>query len=424
MTNLHELTRLAKPGQATEVPPARIRNGGFWPNEPAWLLGLRRLLGVACMVVAIPCCKSGPQDPQTGSETNFLEHCDSTCSGGLTCLCGVCTKACTGVNDCDGFGASVQCVSVVSQTDSGTTGSCQQGATCDKTCVHASDCADIGAGYQCETGFCRKGDVLCPASALPPGDTNREILVNDTSRTYQLHVPPSYTGNALVPLVLDFHPMGLGLDWEQANSGYKSLSDQENFIVVWPQGLEDSWNIGPCCTTSKAVDDYGFARAIVRQLSTEACIDPRRVYAVGISMGGGMAYYLACKEAEVFAAVAPSSMDLFVDSEVTCQPSRAISEISFRGTADTVVPYAGGISSPPGQPEVTNDLLGAEGTFQKWAAIDQCTGSPTVEDANGCSTYSTCQDGTEVTLCTTQGGTQVIGDASIGWDTLKRHPMP
>ncbi len=243
-------------------------------------------------------------------------------------------------------------------------GSCQQGATCDKACISASDCTELSPGYQCETGYCRKGNVICPAEALPAGDQNREIIVSDTTRAYTVHVPAGYLGNNPVPLVLDFHPIGLGPDWEQANSGYSALSDQEGFIVVWPQGLENSWNIGPCCTSSP-VDDFGFARAIVRQLSIEACIDPRRVYAVGFSMGGAMAYYLACKEAEVFAAIAPSSMDLFADSELTCQPSRAVTEISFRGTADTVVPYAGGTSSPPGHPEFVNELLGAVGTFQK-----------------------------------------------------------
>jgi len=385
---------------------------------------LRRLLAVVCVAVTIPCCKSNPQDPQTGSETNFLAHCESICEKGLTCLCGVCTKACTGDNECSPFGSSVQCSSVVAQPDSGTAGSCKQGATCDKACISASDCAELGVGYQCETGFCRKGDMICPATALPPGDVSRDILVNDTSRAYLLHVPSSYTGNTPVPLIIDFHPLNQDAQLERAISGFLALSDQEGFIVAWPQGIEITWNVGPCCTSSRAVDDFGFVRALVRQLSTEACVDPKRVYAVGYSMGGSMAYYLACKEAEVFAAVAVSSMDLFADSEIACQPSRAISEISFRGTADTIVQYAGGPGSPPGHPEFTNYLLGAVGTFQKWASIDQCTGSPTAEDANGCSTYSTCQDGAEVTLCTIQGGGQVIGDPSIAWSTLKKHSMP
>ena len=384
---------------------------------------LQRIFAVIVLLVTNPSCKSNDPEPRTGSETNFLEHCESQCGDGLTCLCGVCTRACTGTNECSELAQVSQCVSVLENPDSGTNSSCQQGATCDVSCIRTADCTALGSGYQCETGYCRKGNVTCPAEALPAGDQNREIIVSETTRAYTIHVPAGYSGSTPVPLVLDFHPLGLGTDWEQANSGYKALSDQEGFIVVWPQGLENSWDIGPCCTSSP-IDDFGFARAIVRQLSIEACIDPRRVYAAGVSMGGAMAYYLACNEAEVFAAIAPSSMDLFADSELTCQPSRAVTEISFRGTADTVVPYAGGPSSPPGEPDVTNDLLGAAGTFQKWASLDECTGSPSAEDANGCSTYSTCQDGAQVTLCTTQGGGQVIGDATLGWDVLKKHPMP
>jgi polyhydroxybutyrate depolymerase len=216
--------------------------------------------------------------------------------------------------------------------------------------------------------------------------------------------------------------MGIGLEWERANSGYAKLSDEAGFITVWPHGLETSWNFGPCCTTSSTIDDFAFARAIVRQLSIEACIDPQRIHAVGFSLGGAMAYYLGCKQAEVFAGVAASSMDLAVDSEVACQPTRPVTIISFRGSADTTVPYAGGSTNPPGHPEMAFDVLGAVGTFEQWARLDQCSGSPSPEDANGCSTYSTCQSGSAVTLCTTQGGSQVVGDAAMAWATLNAHP--
>jgi polyhydroxybutyrate depolymerase len=325
------------------------------------------------------------------------------------------------------FAAAAQCLPVLERPDSGTDVSCQRGATCDLPCIKAADCSVLGSGYACAAGFCRKGNVMCPAVALSPGDENREIIVGDTTRAYTLHVPAGYSGDTPVALVLDFHTMSWSAQQEETNSGFKELSDQEGFLVVWPQGLENTWNVGPCCTSSRTVDDFGFARAIVRQLSIDACIDARRVYAVGYSMGGAMAYYLACQEAEVFAAVAASSMDLFVDSGLACQPSRAITEISFRAMGDTVVPYAGGTSSPPGHAEFVNELLGAVGTFQKWAALDQCTGSPSVEDVNGCSTYSTCQNGTQVTLCTAQGGAgpvQIIGDATQAWNVLKVHPMP
>ena len=101
------------------------------------------------------------------------------------------------------------------------------------------------------------------------------------------------------------------------------------------------------------------------QVSTMACIDPKRVYAVGFSMGGGMAHYLACHAADVFAAVAPSAFDLLQENVGDCRPARPITVISFRGSADNLVPYDGGPSAVvPGMP-VT--FLGAQATFQKWA---------------------------------------------------------
>ena len=111
-----------------------------------------------------------------------------------------------------------------------------------------------------------------------------------------------------VPLVLDWHGLGSSGAGQEAISGYKALSDQEGFIIAWPDGIDQAWNIGPCCTTSRSVDDLGFARAIVDDVKKRVCIDPKRVYADGYSMGGGMSHYLACNAADIFAAVAPSAL--------------------------------------------------------------------------------------------------------------------
>ncbi len=156
----------------------------------------------------------------------------------------------------------------------------------------------------------------------------------------------------------------------------------------------------------------------VKQL---ACIDPKRVYATGFSMGGGMSHYTACHLADIFAAVAPAAFDLLKENEGACKPVRPISVISFRGTSDPIVSYNGGLSSVvQGMPI---NFLGAEGTHKKWADINKCTGSPAT-DKNGCSTYSNCADGVKVTLCTKQGGGHDYGDANVGWPFLKEFTLP
>jgi len=193
--------------------------------------------------------------------------------------------------------------------------------------------------------------------------------------------------------------------------------------VVFPNGIDNAWNVGPCCTTSRTVDDVGFARAMVERIKSQACIDPKRIYSVGFSMGGGMSHHLACNAADVFAAVAPAAFDLLTENEQPCHPARPITEIAFRGTADPIVPYAGGASNPPNGLPVTIHFLGADGTFQKWAMLDGCTGSP-ADSGNGCRTYSQCRAGVEVTLCTKQGGGHETGNAELAWQTLKRHSLP
>jgi polyhydroxybutyrate depolymerase len=134
-----------------------------------------------------------------------------------------------------------------------------------------------------------------------------------------------------------------------------------------------------------------------------------------------MVYDLACKAADVFAAVSPAAFDLLQETVGDCKPSRPITEISFRGTASTRVLYAGGASAlVPGMP-IT--FLGAEGTFQRWAQIDGCTGAASTEDSNGCASYSGCMDGVDVILCTKQGGREEAGDATVAWPVLKRHSL-
>jgi polyhydroxybutyrate depolymerase len=263
----------------------------------------------------------------------------------------------------------------------------------------------------------------CPQPVLLPNDSTETLVVGGVSRRFVLHVPPSYDGTKPVPLIVDFHGMGESGQSELESSPYPAVTDQEGVIMAFPDGLRGplgtAWNLGPCCVSD--VDDLGFTRALVAQVQTKACIDAKRIYAVGVLTGGGMVQDLACDAADLFAAVSPAAFDLLQEDVDACRPARPISEIAFRGTADPRVPYTGGPSSlVPGMP-IT--FLGARATFAKWGELDGCQGSPSVEDANGCSAYSGCDGGVEVMLCTKQGGRDDPGDARIAWPVLKRHTL-
>lgn len=257
----------------------------------------------------------------------------------------------------------------------------------------------------------------CESSTAMAGDKNVTVDVDGVSRSFILHVPTSYDGQRPVPFIIDLHPLGGSGSQEQGSSGYQRIADAEGLVIAFPNGLDNAWNVGPCCTNSRDVDDVGFAKAIVQAVGEQACIDLKRVYAAGFSMGGGMSHYLACQATDTFAAVAPAAFDLLVPEEQTCEPSRPISVLTFRGTQDTTSPFNGG----PG-PSGRATFEGAYGSFERWREMNGCNDANTVD--GDCTTYDQCDDGVEVALCVAEGGGHATGNANVGWAFLKRFSLP
>src|SRR6185295_18438136 len=181
--------------------------------------------------------------------------------------------------------------------------------------------------YSCGTnGASDVGGNTCAV-----GERSVTLQHGGVARDYIIHVPASYDGETPVPLVIDIHGLTSNASQQEAFSGWKAKSDREGFVVIWPNGLNNSWNGGSlCCGASlmNQVDDVGFLRVVVARTHADGCIDPKRVYATGLSNGGAMSHLLACRAADVFAATAPVSMG---NSTIPCTPSRPISVIMFRG---------------------------------------------------------------------------------------------
>ncbi len=255
--------------------------------------------------------------------------------------------------------------------------------------------------------------------ALRPGDITMMLDHGGVARSYILHVPPGYDGQIAVPLVLDIHGLTSSGGAQELISGWRQKADAEGFIVAYPNGLNASWNAGSlCCGQSQmtGVDDEGFLRALVAKTKQDARIDGKRVYVTGLSNGGAMAHYLACRAADLFAASAPVSMG---NGTTPCQPARPLSVIMFRGTSDPLVPYNGGT------------FPSAQADFDQWSQLDQCDGAPQTTHAI-CNTRSHCGGDAEVTLCTINAGhvlylqaaTQGAPVPDVAWEAFQRHALP
>lgn len=260
--------------------------------------------------------------------------------------------------------------------------------------------------------------MTCPATSPAAGNSNRTLQVGGKSRGYVLHVPAAYTGKTPAPLIVDFHGHGgTGLS-QSKDSPYPKVVDAEGVLMAFPTAIGD-WNMGPCCADD--VDDVAFAKALVAEVSSLSCVDPKRIYATGFSMGGGMSHRLACLASDVFAAVGPAAFDLLEEHLATCKPSRPITVAAFRGTEDNLALYNGGLSN------LVRPIhfLGAISSMKKWAELDGCTGQA-ADLGNNCQGFSAaqCSSGVESVVCVKNGGGHEQGNASLIWPILKRHQLP
>ena len=250
----------------------------------------------------------------------------------------------------------------------------------------------------------------CAASCLTPGDHDFSIQQGLYTRTFRVHVPANYTGARPVALTLDIHGHLMTSADQQTRSGQQQQSERLGFIVVWPQGIANSWNGNGCCTVAYDlnIDDVGFLRAVIAQVEQQANIDTNKVYATGWSNGGGMAERMGCEAADVIRAIASVAHPL---NRNDCTPARPISVLEWHGTADTIIPYAGGNSGGVVLPrEVLGVPLGWQGAVQSlaaWKVIEGCSDTLSATQLNGGSrdqTYTSCRDGTTVGLVSVANG--------------------
>jgi len=238
--------------------------------------------------------------------------------------------------------------------------------------------------------------------------------------------PNGYRGDKPTPLLINYHPiMGSASQWEGGSQTAKAALN-DGAIVAFMDGAQgpmgQAWNVGPCCTDA---DDVKFTRDFIKEITNKACVDPKRIYAAGFSMGGGMSNYAGCFLSDVIAAAAPSAFDLareIVDSG-KCKPSRPFPILNFRGTQDTIVMYNGGLSQVvPGKP-IT--FMGAKNNLKEWAKMNGCSGNPKQNTpGNNCEMYENCNGGVKVGLCTINGGGHSEGDGKMGWDFVKQFTLP
>jgi len=291
--------------------------------------------------------------------------------------------------------------------------------------------------------------AVLATAPLGSGDHVRTVWVGTLERSYLVHIPARYDSREPTPVVLAFHGGGANAYSMMVFSGLNKKSDEAGFIVVYPNGTGRlkqvlTFNGGNCCGYASAnkVDDVEFTRKILVDLATSANIDPKRVFATGMSNGGIMAYRLASELSDRIAAIAPVGGPMGTDS-VT--PKRPVSVIHMHGTNDESAPFRGG----KGKGLSGTDFYSVERSIQAWVRANGCGPEPgvtkvpdTAKDGTAVirTAYGSCKDGAEVVLVVIEGGghtwpgreprlralgksTKNISANDVMWEFFEKHPM-
>lgn len=236
--------------------------------------------------------------------------------------------------------------------------------------------------------------------------TSGTIVSSGETREYLLHVPNSYDPVEPAPLVISLHA---GATWpaHQMNLGHwNRLADENGFIVVYPSGTPVLFDVIRIWRTTPegVMKDVQFISALIDTLEAAYNIDPARIYANGMSLGGGLAFALSCTLSDRIAAIGLVAAARSLPSN-WCPHTRPVPMIAFHGDADRIVPYEGGALGDPFNPvkpvyPAVRDWVASQARRNRCAASPvESTIAPDVVRIE----YTDCAEGADVVLYTLLG---------------------
>jgi len=245
--------------------------------------------------------------------------------------------------------------------------------------------------------------LILSISYLIANHTNGAIQSSGETRRYLIYVPDSYDSATPTPLVITIHGFAQWPAHQMELSDWHKLADEKGFIVVFPAGtgFPMRWSAhGRAGIDENPLRDVEFIRELIDQLKQEYAIDPDRIYANGLSNGGGMSFMLSCYLSDRIAAVGSVAGAYLLPWE-KCNPERPVPMIVFHGTEDPVVPFNGGPSRSfdipfPNIPDWVVQAAAHNG-------CRRVNKLPRAGEVSG-SRYTDCYGGAEVVFYQVEGG--------------------
>lgn len=223
-----------------------------------------------------------------------------------------------------------------------------------------------------------------PGCGLAQVGTNQftpvEITIQNQARKYHLRVPANYDPERAYPLIFLYH--GYGGNGLSGGLGIEYHA-QDNAIIASADGLNNAW------ADATTANDLQLFDQMLATIATNYCIDRRRIYSYGFSMGGYFTNLLACERGDILRASA--AIASWPRGDV-CKDK--VAAWFMHDTDDEAIKISQGIAA-------RDRAIAQNGCSQDSIALE-----------NGCKQYQNCQDA-PVVWCQTSGfGHNIRGDVA------------
>jgi polyhydroxybutyrate depolymerase len=222
--------------------------------------------------------------------------------------------------------------------------------------------------------------------------TTHEIHVGPRTRSY-VQISPLRPGAGPVPVIVMLSGIHAPVGTEMARDGLLGLASTGRAELIYPVGVNKSWNAIGCCGTANRehVDDVGFLRALAPRL------DPGRtrpIYLAGYSNGGRLVYRVLCTDPGLFTGYEV----IKAMPEPGCVVSKPVSILQIDSTDDRGVPLKPGEHGRESPPATTE--------MARLRRVGDCRASATSGKGGPVqvTTWTRCRQGTRITFAVYQGG--------------------
>lgn len=234
----------------------------------------------------------------------------------------------------------------------------------------------------------------CGLGGAPTGHLDEQkTTVDGVERFYDMFVPTPYDAAKPHALIFSYHGVDGTANTNQFQLDTLSTENAGFSINVAPQGwTAPEWNQKHFVPFNLDASLVVFEQ-VLDKLAGDYCIDLNRVFVIGMSNGGQMAFHLGCLRSDRVRAVFPFGGRCFSYGPGVCDPYNDVAN-----QCDGAVM----VMSVMGEDDVTRHA-DEEATLAGFAARQGCSGAQEPVAPAPCLGFTGCDAGAEVATCRIPG---------------------